>query len=304
MISVFSNVECELGEGPLWHPLRQSLFWLDINNQRLYEKSFPSSTLDYDNSWLLPDIGSALALDGNNIDTLFIITDQCFSRLDLNKGTFTSIINLDLAENMRTNDGGVAPDGSFWFGSMEKKPTGVNGSVFSIMPNGKLRNFPYKIGIPNTLCWTADGKTLYLSDSLQQKMFTITVDRELDVANSVKDTFVDLSSTSSTPDGGAIDIEGNLWNAQWDGFKVQCYSSKAKELRNLRLPVPKVTSCCFGGPEMKHLFITTAKEGMTTEETSIYPLSGNTFVVSLPVVGKKILAFFMDEILITHQEIN
>jgi sugar lactone lactonase YvrE len=304
MINVFSNVECELGEGPLWHPLRQSLFWLDINNKMLYEKAFSSTKLDYDNSWLLPDIGSALALDGNNIDSLLIITDQCFSHLDLNKGTLIPITKLALAENMRTNDGGVAPDGSFWFGSMEKKPTGTKGSIFSIQPNGELRGFPFKIGIPNTFCWAEDGKILYLSDSLQQKMFTVKVDSELDVANSVTDIFVDLSSTTSTPDGGAIDIEGNLWNAQWDGFKVQCYSNKAKELTNIQLPVPKVTSCCFGGPEMKYLFITTAKEGMTADETSIYPLSGSTFAIPLTVVGTTVPAFFMDDILIPPQEIN
>ena len=150
MINVFSNVECELGEGPLWHPLRQSLFWLDINNKMLYEKAFNSTKLDYDNSWVLPDIGSALALDGNNIDSLLIITDLYFGRLDLNKGTLNSIVKLALDENMRTNDGGVAPDGSFWFGSMEKKPTGTKGSIFSIKPNGELRDFPFKIGIPNT----------------------------------------------------------------------------------------------------------------------------------------------------------
>ena len=294
MINVFSNVECELGEGPLWHPLRQSLFWLDINNKMLYEKAFNSTKLDYDNSWVLPDIGSALALDGNNIDSLLIITDLYFGRLDLNKGTLNSIVKLALDENMRTNDGGVAPDGSFWFGSMEKKPTGTKGSIFSIKPNGELRDFPFKIGIPNTFCWAENGKTLYLSDSLQQKMFTVKVDSELNVANLEKDTFIDLSSTSSTPDGGAIDTEGNLWNAQWDGFKVQCYSSKAKELTNIQLPVPKVTSCCFGGPEMRYLFITTAKEGMTTDETSIYPLSGKTFTVYLPVAGKETPSFFMD----------
>jgi sugar lactone lactonase YvrE len=118
-------------------------------------------------------------------------------------------------------------------------------------------------------------------------------DKEV-LLNLKKEIFVDLSRSDSTPDGGAMDTSGHLWNAHWDGFKVQCYAANKKERDTLNLPVPKVTSCCFGGPDLRHLFITTAREGMSAIELQEYPLSGHVFVVKLPVIGQQTPAFFMD----------
>jgi L-arabinonolactonase len=292
MIKLFSNVKSELGEGPLWHPNRESLFWLDILKQTLYEKAFHSIEADFDNSWQLPEISSALALDGESNNSILMVTNRCFGRLDLDTGEFCSLIALPIDDNMRANDGGVAPNGEFWFGTMEKKPTGNNGDIYSLSPSGKLTHQLAKIGIPNTFCWSSTGKRLYLSDSLQQKMYSFDMSDNEELLNSEKEIFTDLTPGDSTPDGGAMDINGDLWNAHWDGFKIQCYAANNKQRDTLNLPVPKVTSCCFGGPDLRHLFITTAREGMSAIELQEYPLSGHVFVVELPVIGQQIPAFF------------
>jgi L-arabinonolactonase len=294
MIKVFSNEKTELGEAPLWHPARESLFWLDILKQTLYEKAFDSIEADFDNSWQLPEISSALALDGESNNSILMVTNLCFGRLDLNTGGFCSLIALPIDAHLRANDGGVAPNGEFWFGTMEKKPTGNNGNIYSLSPSGKLTHQLAKIGIPNTFCWSAAEKQFYLSDSLRQKMYSFDMSDNEVLLNSEKEIFVDLSRGVSTPDGGAMDIHENLWNAHWDGFKIQCYAANKKERDTLNLPVPKVTSCCFGGPDLRHLFITTAREGMSAIELDEYPLSGHVFVVELPVIGQKIPAFFID----------
>jgi sugar lactone lactonase YvrE len=294
MINVFSNEKSELGEGPLWHAARESLFWLDILKQTLYEKAFDSIEADFDNSWQLPEISSALALDGESNNSILMVTNLCFGRLDLDTGGFCSLTPLPIDEHMRANDGGVDPNGEFWFGTMEKKPTGNNGNIYSLSPSGKLTHQLAKMGIPNTFCWSAAGKRLYLSDSLQQKMYSFDMSDNEMLLNSEKEIFLDLSRSGSTPDGGAMDINGHLWNAHWDGFKIQCYAANKKERDTLNLPVPKVTSCCFGGPDLRQLFITTAREGMITTELQEYPLSGHVFVVELPVIGQKTPAFFMD----------
>jgi sugar lactone lactonase YvrE len=91
-----------------------------------------------------------------------------------------------------------------------------------------------------------------------------------------------------------MDINGDLWNAHWDGFKIQCYAANNKQRDTLNLPVPKVTSCCFGGPDLRHLFITTAREGMSAIELQKHPLSGHVFVVKLPVIGQQTPAFFYE----------
>jgi len=292
---LFSNVKCDLGEGPLWHPSRNSLFWLDILNQKLYEKIFNSDAKDFDHTWDLPEIGSALALDETNVNSLFILTDQSFSKINLNTGKLTPFINLPLPPNMRSNDGGIAPNGDFWFGCMEKKPTGKRGHIYSISPKGKLTHQLDCIGIPNTFLWSADG-LFYLSDSLCQKTFVFEPDGAQRISHSRKTIFIDLTTTSATPDGGAIDTEENIWNAQWNGFKVQCYSSSRALLHSINFPVPQLSSCCFGGPKNSFLFVTSAREGMSPTELEKYPLSGCVFTIKMhEIFGAKVSGFDIKE---------
>lgn len=289
-LQLFSKTTCKLGEGILWHPGRNSLFWLDILAQRLYEKKIDSDNENYDNVWKLAEIGSALALDGESNDFIFILTDKSFSRFSFESEKLEKILPLSLGSDMRGNDGSVGPDGSFWFGSMQKSPNGRNGAIYSISESGELNKRIDNIGIPNTFCWSKDKLQLFISDSYQQKVFSYKLGEIGDVNTSCR-VIVDLSDTNATPDGGAIDENGNIWNAHWDGHKVQCYSPDGKELESITLPVPKVTNCCFGGDNNKDLFITSAKEGMSEEEIKKYPLSGCIFKVKLSIKGVACLAF-------------
>lgn len=283
---LFSNVECTLGEGLLWHNSRQSLFWLDIIEKKLFEKKIDSKNQDFDYSWNLPEMGSALALNENNEESIFIITDKSFGQFCLKTGVYTPKLPLNLPENLRSNDGSVSPDGWFWFGSMEKKPSGKHGAIYSISPQGKLVNALEGIGIPNTFCWSENGETIYLSDSLHQKMFTGLINTDKTLSLNYKEPFIDLSETSATPDGGAYDAEGNLWNAQWGESKVQCYSPKGDVICSIELPVSQVSNCCFGGPNNQYLFITTAREHLSPDILQKQILSGGTFVVKLAVHGR------------------
>lgn len=292
-VAVFSTTTCELGEGPLWHPQRQSLFWLDIVNKILYEKGLNSKQAEYDNKWNLPFVSSALAVNSQREDVLWVISEQGFGEFELTTGQYEAKISLPIAEKIRTNDGGVAPNGDFWFGTMEKKPTGQHGSIYSISQTGKLKKQLEHIGIPNTFCWLKNGQQLLLSDSLRQIMLSYEVlDGKLQPAS--KKIHIDLQQTLVTPDGGAIDSQGNLWNAQWDGGCIACYDSLGHLLQRINLPVPKVSSCCFGGSENKHLFITSANEGMSQQELERYPLSGSIFLVELSVPGMEIKPFTLE----------
>lgn len=290
MMNIFSNVKNELGEGLLWHPNRNSLLWLDINTRMLFERVFDSSAESYDSCWELPEIGSALALDKNNIDSIFIVTDKSFASFDLNKGFFEAKIALDLPNGIRANDGGVSPNGAFWFGTMEKKPTGRNGAIYSIESSGTVKEQFKGIGIPNTMAWSNDASKLFLSDSWLQKTFSFEVVNGSLIPSSQLE-IVNLQNTQATPDGGAIDINGNIWIAHWHGFKLVCINPNGEVLQELAVPVPKPTSCCFGGKDNKILFITSAREGMTQKELDEYPLSGSVFVIESGTLGTEVPAF-------------
>ena len=117
------------------------------------------------------------------------------------------------------------------------------------------------------------------------------VDGELEAGEA--QAIVDLSGTPATPDGGAMTEGGNIWNSQWDGARVVCYSSKGEQLDRLELGIPRPTSCCFGGPDFRHLFITSAREGISEQELSRQPLSGSVFVIELQEAGQPLTPFTM-----------
>lgn len=289
-VEVFTESECSLGEGPLWHAARSSLFWVDINTSRLYEKVYPSVGKVVDNSWLLPEMGSALALDGQNNDCIWIITNKHFGRFNLQTAVFDSLIPLQLSDDMRSNDGSVSPNGHFWFGSMQLQPDSNKGSIYSISPSGELTHQLRGVAIPNTFCWSRGTGKLIFSDSFQQKIYRYLVDSgKLCTLNF--DNIVDLSGQEATPDGGAIDQHGRLWNAQWDGGQVVCYSESGSPVEAIDFPVMRLTSCCFGGENNQFLFVTSAREGLSKSELEQYPLSGCVFIVKLDIAGAEVSAF-------------
>jgi sugar lactone lactonase YvrE len=290
MIKVFSNEKCSLGEGPLWHNERNSLFWVDINNKRVFEKKLSSSAEGYDNFWPFEFMVSALAKHATSSNKLWLVTESGLILLDILTGNHSMVITFPITDEFRTNDASVAPDGKLWFGTMQKKPTATLGAVYSIDANGKLIKQLSQIGIPNTIQWLGNDK-LYISDSLKQKMYLYNVQTKQ------KEIVIDLTNGNATPDGGAFNSSDELWNAQWDGSRIACYDQKGQLLQELAIPVPRPTSCCFGGEQMDKLFITSASEGLSKSQTEKFPLSGQLFIVETGNTGKEVPAFnFCEEL--------
>jgi len=292
-MKVFSEESNQLGEGPLWHPERNSLFWLDILDRKLFEKSFKSKNTRADRTWPLPEYTSAMAHDRYDDNILWMVTHKSFGKYDLSKCSYHPVLDLGLEKSFRANDGGVSPDGAFWFGTMEWAPSGINGKIYSISTSAELRVQAIKIGIPNTFCWNSNGTVIYISDSFQQKIFSFEVQNQI-LNNKTACVLVDLSEGSSTPDGGALDTNKSLWNAHWDGYKVVKYDGSGEIQKEIPIPVPKPTSCCFGGPEYRHLFVTSAKTNMSKEEITRYPMSGSVFVKEVITPGRPSQPFCLE----------
>jgi sugar lactone lactonase YvrE len=292
-VRIFSNHACELGEAPLWHSDRFSLLWLDILEKKLYEKKFASPNSTYDTKWSLPEHASVIVRDSLRVDLIWMVTNKSFGTFDLSKGTYSPVLSLPIKSSFRGNDGSVAPDGSFWFGSMQWEPDGTNGSIYSIPPSLKIVDHDIKIGIPNTFQWSPDGKHLYISDSYKGMIFRYEISGGF-LDRRSRFIFSDLGSSPATPDGGAIDQNGHLWTALWGGHRLVLFSQSSEIITKLDVPAPQPSSCCFGGPENRHLFITSARTDMTPAEVSKYPCSGYVFVSELDNSGAPIRPYRCD----------
>ncbi|QEP42065.1 hypothetical protein D5085_02250 [Ectothiorhodospiraceae bacterium BW-2] len=248
-----------------------------------------STKVSYDNCWPLPETASALALDSCYDERLWMVTDKSFGYLNLDSGFYHRRIKLPLSYLFRANDGATDPNGDFWFGSMAWRPLGLDGSLYQITAAGELIDHLVSLGIPNTLCWSADGTKLYLIDAWQQRLFCFQRGRN-QLWSSVE-LLLDLSKAPATPDGGALDSDGNLWNCHWGGAAVNQYNPKGELLQTINVPLPRPTSCCFGGDDLDTLFITTASEGLSRSQLQQYPLSGQVLQCKPGVTGQRVVPF-------------
>ena len=136
----------------------------------------------------------------------------------------------------------------------------------------------------NGLAWTADGRTMFHSDSCGPW-----IDRwDFDPASgamSARQRIAEPREADGRPDGGAVDVDGNYWSAGTSAGVLNRYSRAGRVLAGIGLPVPRPTMPCFGGTDMKTLFVTSRRDILTPEELRRHPLSGAVLVLRSEIAG-------------------
>lgn len=273
-----------LSESPLWVERNNAWFFVDINTGHLFRQK--------NGSHVCGPLSSPSNVIEVSKNRLLITCANEFLVLGLESGKTISI-NQFFNEAYRCNDGSIGPDGNYWFGTMEKSPCGLNGRLYSMDSKGDLVDQGAQIGIPNTFIWLNDQSVL-ISDSFLQKTYKVELltSGKLDWAN--REVWLDLSNTDATPDGGALDDEGNIWIAVWGDASIHRYSPDGFLLEKLELEALQPTSCAFGGISMDEMLITTATEGMTSEQLRQYPDSGKVILRKMGVKGKVLPVFDLE----------
>ena len=272
----FSMPQNILGEGPLWDAESQALWWVDIHGKTIFRQAWNQSQAESHSFEKRP---TALGFS-NDKQLIIAFEDGIFRWSPSTQRTPLKMLN-ERASN-RTNDGKVGPDGQFWFGTMDDEEQLDSGALYSLSTSGQLTQHQAHIGISNTFAWSPDGQWFYFADSKAQRIYQYPVTSS---GLGTAEIFVDLQGTSIYPDGSCIDSEGCLWNAQWDGHRVVRYAPDGSILQIVSLPVQRPTSCCFGGPEGSHLFVTTASVGLTESDMAAQPLAGKVLVIETNATG-------------------
>ncbi|WP_103258400.1 SMP-30/gluconolactonase/LRE family protein [Tabrizicola aquatica] len=261
---------CELGEGPLWHPIREDLYWFDILNRTLHSQT---------RSWTFPEIVSAAGWISR--DELLIASESGLYRFDLTTEA-RQVVALAGSAETRSNDGRADRQGGFWFGTMGKKAEKGAGAIWRWY-RGELRQLFKGVTIPNSICFTLDGAA-HFSDTATGQVMKVA----LDTAGwpvGEPEVWLDLARAGLNPDGAVIDAEGRFWNAQWGAGRVACYAPDGSFVQAVETPDAPQSSCpAFGGPDLSTLFITTALEHMDAEARAKHPASGQLF--AFPGVAK------------------
>jgi sugar lactone lactonase YvrE len=269
----FLTCQCVLGEGPLWFEGR--LYWFDIFTGRLHCCDETGAAY---RSWTFEEPFSAAAAAGEG--TLLLASASGLWRFDTGSGClcFLAMVESD-QPGTRSNDGRADRHGGFWIGTMGRQAQAGAGALYRYY-RGEVVKLLGGLTIPNSLCFSADGRTAYFTDSPTARILSWALDGEGWPIGRPR-LFVDLTETGGSPDGSIVDRENGLWNAQWGASRLVRYRQDGSIDRAIQLPVSQPSCPAFGGMGLDTLFVTTAREGMDSERLGAEPQAGDLFRIQL-----------------------
>ena len=272
------SAQAALGEGPVWHPDEQVLYFLDITQGRLHR--FDPASLQHQ----VTELGLMVGAMGVRAQGGWVMaTKQGFAFWDSQSArmTFLGDPDADEQDEVRFNDGKTDPQGRFWAGKMSSTPTN---SLYRLDTDCSIHRVELGIGVSNGLGWSPDHRTFYYTDSPAFTIYAYDYDASTGaIAN--RRVFAKVPPGEGSPDGLAVDSEGCIWGARWRGWKIVRYRPDGAIDREIRLPVSLVTSCAFGGPDLTDLYITSAYVDVPSADRPAQPLAGDLFRIRTDVKG-------------------
>jgi L-arabinonolactonase len=252
-IDIVVDVKTLLGEGPLWDVEQQRLYWVDSYGQRVFRATADGGEL---RSWLVPaPIGSmALTRDG---DGAVVALADGVHLLDFATGETSFVVDpeSDLPLN-RLNDGKVDRRGRYLFGSLDTSEATRSGRLYRLDPDYDLTVLDDQLICSNGPCWSTDDSTFYFSDTWSGEIWAYDYDIDSGaVSNRRSFATIDRSPVGGF-DGSTVDAEGGLWNALVYDGKVVRFAPDGSVDRVVDMPVKKVTSVMFGGPDLDTMYVT------------------------------------------------
>lgn len=268
----------QLGEGPFWDAPTQALYWVNIAGKQALRLMGGQLQV-----WQLPEHVSAF-IPCESGDALVTLSSGVY-RLDLVTEALTLLCVADPQAGNRGNEARCDAQGRLWLGTMQNNIgdqgedlpiTQRSGGLFRIDADAQVTPLLSGLGIPNTLLWSDDGRQVHFGDSLDGTLYrhAIRPDGQLDPAQ----TWFGPHPRGG-PDGSAMDVEGYLWNARWDGSCLLRLTPDGEVDRIIELPVSRPTSCVFGGPNLTTLYITSAASPLD------HPWDGAVLAMEVDVPG-------------------
>lgn len=281
MASVLVDSQCRLGEGVVWCDRRQVLLWVDIEGEALWRYDPATESTQ---SWGLPDRLACLGLaeDGR----LLLGLAKGLYALDLDAMKQGGALPADLlasveagtGRNTRLNDGRADREGNFVFGTKSERADNARiGRFYQYSASHGLRTLDLPMAaIPNSICFSGDGHTMYFCDSLDPRILACRYDSRRAQVSDIR-TFAELEESSASPDGSCVDRQDYVWNAQWGASRVVRYAPDGSIDRIVRVPATQPSCCAIGGVSGDELFITSATTGLMPAERVQSPAAGALF---------------------------
>jgi sugar lactone lactonase YvrE len=285
----------KLGESPFWHPQEQRLYWVDIPGQRIARATVQGlqiqGAVDY---WpLAQEPGCIAPVQGGGL--VVALRDGIYLAHTWGGPLQRLAVAPYDSTKQRFNDGKCDPQGHFWAGSLYEPKDQALGVLYRLNSQG-LHAMEDGVVTANGLAWSPDGCTAYWADTAAHQVRAFDFDAATGHLSAGR-VFCAMTPKPAgwvwghaavyggRPDGAAVDSEGCYWSAQYEGQCLLRLSPTGQVLADVRTPVPCPTMPCFGGPDLKTLFITTSRQGRSVQELAQYPEAGCVFAMQVEVAG-------------------
>ncbi len=278
-VEVFFRSRARVGEGPVWVASDKALWWVDIRSCELHRTDEHGADAVYN---VGAPVGFAVPRDAGG----FIIgTTDGLCSFDPGTNALAAFGLPTLAPGVRFNDGKCDARGRLWCGTMPDDEKNPEGALYCLTPEG-LSTKVTDVTISNGLGWNAGNDQMYYIDSALRRVDVF--DYNINTGEIANRRPLAHAADVTYPDGMAVDAEGGLWVAHWGGFRVSRYDPiTGKETDRVDTGARYTSSCCFGGEDMRTMFITTAGQKDEADD----PLGGSVLAVRMPVAGMKVGAY-------------
>lgn len=283
-VDVALKAGAALGEGPVWDAAAQELIWVDIEG-RLVHRYDPASGADRGLrvsgrvGFAAPRVGGGLVLA---MEHSFVLLDD--------DGEEVELARVEPDAPTRMNDGNCDAAGRLYAGTMAFDEQSPVGALYRLDPDGSVERVLDGVVESNGLDWSTDGETMYYIDSARRSLDAFDFDSATGRLSGRR-RIVEFAPEDGTPDGLTVDSEGLMWIALWGGWSVRRLAPDGALVSVVNLPAAQVTSCAFGGEGLDDLYVTSAKEGLSTLELAKQSDAGSLFRHRPGVMGRPQHAF-------------
>jgi len=268
-----------LAESPHWLGDGRSLLWVDI-----LAPSVNVSNLATGDTRTTP-LGELVGVVVPRTSGGYIAATQSgFRTLDLPGGEMQPIAAPLHMSGRRFNDGKCDAAGRLWAGTLAIDAAPERGALYRLDTHGVLDEIESGFHICNGLGWSPDNTRFYLADSGRRTIYVYDYDLDTGTVTN-KQVFARFADADGMPDGLAIDAQGHVWCAMWDGWAIKRFAPDGTLVRSIDLPVPRPTNLAFGGPQLRTLYITTARIRLSATQLAAAPLSGSLLALEVDVAG-------------------
>jgi sugar lactone lactonase YvrE len=275
------DVKDQTGECPTWVAEEAALWWTDINGSRLHRYEPGSGRRETFRTEAR--VGCFAVRRGGG---LVVAMEHTLGLLDPRKGALQTLasVETELPRN-RFNDGRCDRRGRLFAGTMNEARDGAKGALWRLEAGRAPERVADGVAIANGLAWSPDDRVMYWADSPTSRVWQFDYDIETGSFRNRRLWLEERAEQPGFPDGAAVDSDGCYWSARFLGGRVIRFTPDGRVDREVLLPVSRVTMCAFGGPGLRTLYITTAREGMAEEDHAREPLAGGLFAVDVGIAG-------------------